>query len=357
MKSNWTQEEINFLVKESETLSLRKMENKLGKSRKTIRKKILDLGLKIKERTYNIWNAEEESLIKKIYENSTQEELLKLFPNRKIENIEHKAYQLNLSKDRYLYILGKINKLLEETCEALYWIGFLLADGHFSKTNRISLGLSIKDLEHIQSFANFIEYKGQIKIYQKKNYNICSLSIMDNTIVSKLKNKFDIKNNKTYFPPNKVIFERLNNDLFISLLAGFIDGDGCIQNRKNLKNKYIIIKCHQSWIDILNYFVFRLGTITKVPIPNGIINNQGYARIFISNNVHLKYLKNKAVELRLPILKRKWNKIDIGFNTRKENALIYKEKILEMKNNNLKNKDIALKLNISKSTVTKYFYS
>jgi len=46
--------------------------------------------------------------------------------------------------------------LLSNTPQALYWMGFLIADGYFCFHNhRIELNLSHKDENHLQAFMSF----------------------------------------------------------------------------------------------------------------------------------------------------------------------------------------------------------
>ena len=40
---------------------------------------------------------------------------------------------------------NKIEKLLDETPESYYWVGYLLADGHFNKNYRLNFTQSGKD--------------------------------------------------------------------------------------------------------------------------------------------------------------------------------------------------------------------
>ena len=47
-------------------------------------------------------------------------------------------------------------KLLEETNEKYYWLGFLLADGSFGKKKELKIGLSNKDKEHLIKLQNFL---------------------------------------------------------------------------------------------------------------------------------------------------------------------------------------------------------
>lgn len=69
----------------------------------------------------------------------------------------------------------KLYKLLENSPEAYYWLGFLFADGHFTQSNRLILSLSIKDKEQLEKFIKFIGIQLPIKI---KN-NQCRIAVMD----------------------------------------------------------------------------------------------------------------------------------------------------------------------------------
>jgi len=46
------------------------------------------------------------------------------------------------------------------------------------------------------------------------------------------------------------------------------------------------------------------------------INTQGYATLLIGNTETNKFLKQKTLELKIPILDRKWDKIDLKFVSR-----------------------------------------
>jgi hypothetical protein len=138
------------------------------------------------------------------------------------------------------------------------------------------------------------------------------------------------------------------------MLIGFIDGDGTIQDRKITKVKFVGIKCHSSWLQILNLFIERLSDQVGVKIPVGKINARGYARVFITNNIHIKYLKNKAIEFNLPILTRKWDKIDLNFVSKQEYTPILNKKIKELSSAGMKNNLIAKELQVSESTVSNH---
>jgi hypothetical protein len=124
---------------------------------------------------------------------------------------------------------SNVYKLLEENWETYYWIGFIFADGHITKKNELSVKLSVKDIEHLFKLSNYIKVKMHKKVSNDPRY--CGLRIMDNIIVKKIKNKFCIHNDKTRNPIPKQIFEKMNDDLFCSMIIGFIDGDGNIKKQ------------------------------------------------------------------------------------------------------------------------------
>ena len=153
-----------------------------------------------------------------------------------------------------------LSNLLLDTPEAFYWVGFLLADGSFYD-NRLKLGLklglSIKDSNHLYKFANFINYTGAIDITDKS----ISLACKDVGIIKQIKEKFDIKDRKTYNPPKTIL--KFNIDLTYALLAGFIDGDGSIKNQSKRKDFCLTIKNHSSWESNVTKILKTLESIFK----------------------------------------------------------------------------------------------
>lgn len=234
-----------------------------------------------------------------------------------------------------------LTNLLLDTPEAFYWVGFLLADGSFYD-NRLKLGLSPKDSEHLYKFAKFIDYHGAISITNKS----ISIACKNNEIVNSIKKKFDIKDRKTYNPPETIF--RFKEDLVYSLLAGFIDGDGNIQNQTKRKDFFLRIKTHASWKHILKEFNTLISDKDSVKI-----DSRGYALLTISNTEKLKQLKSKILSLNIPILSRKWDVIDLNYTSKYVTASELREKVMEAYRAGIRNKDIAEKFNISKSNVTK----
>lgn len=211
--------------------------------------------------------------------------------------------------------------LLNESNESYYWMGFILADGHITNNNRLVVGLSIKDKEHLARLAVYL--KSDIIEYKNK----CTLNIMDTESLSQIRTRFNINHNKTYNPPNLDVFN-ISEDKLLSLFSGFIDGDGSIRNLYNRPDFNLQIKCHSSWLSILQLFAdkFLLGYQAK-------INKQGYAYLVCGDSQILKNLKEKVLPLNLPLLKRKWDIITNTFVSRVEisdNRILEVQKYLKM---------------------------
>lgn len=122
-----------------------------------------------------------------------------------------------------------------DTEEKAYWLGFLFADGCIelsdkkcSTHNRLSIGLSVKDLTQLERFAKAIEMPvEQIRhIFPKHSYS-CSemvyLSCNSIKMCNDLKalNCTPQKSLHSVFPPIKQEYQR-------HFIRGYFDGDGCI---------------------------------------------------------------------------------------------------------------------------------
>lgn len=234
--------------------------------------------------------------------------------------------------------------LLKDTPESYYWIGFLLADGCFKENKRISLSLALKDKQHLINFAKFIKFTGVLQ----ENSIAYRINAQDVKIVPKIMSKFDIKSKKTYNPPT-IDFTKFDKNLILSLICGFIDGDGCIKYQTKRKAFCLTIKCHSSWLNILNQFGQIIGDYGHCKI-----NTSGYAVLNITNTKILKKLKQDALLLNIPILNRKWDKIDLNFISKYEIANDLKIKVFsEFDAGILNHTEISKKYNTSAANITR----
>lgn len=253
-------------------------------------------------------------------------------------------------------------RLLEDLPESYYWAGFLMADGCSNKPSHIRLQLANKDKSHLIKYGQFI---GDVNIkcttqklqkYPNKIYRSCYLDIYNYVFVTLFKEKFDWKNKKTYNPPNNIILN-VDDKLFLSFLIGYIDGDGCIQYQTGRTDPKISLHVHSSWLDFVTYINNRLNiiyTYTHIKPPH-ILNN-GFVRYDIGCMRTIRELKKFAIDNDLPILERKWNKIDLNRLHKFEKRDLLIQQIKELRSQGYKLTEVAQKLNINYDTMCSHIY-
>jgi hypothetical protein len=276
-----------------------------------LKKLNIDINDNNRQKETGKWLAQEIQLLKDNYSLNSPDIVAKLFPNRTKDAIILKANSLKLKSPNSGFYNSKIEKLLDDSLETYYWLGFILADGSINvKQGRLKIAISINDVDHLRKFVNYIEAKNTIKNYIYDNSKTSNFSIMNSIVIKQFANKFNICQNKTICAPAINIFEKMNDQNFLSMLIGFIDGDGCIMQKQPNNYCVIAIKCHSSWINVFKYFNARLFNIFKITSPMPSINKQGYAVIHINKNYLVTNLKKFCINNELPFLERKWNKID-----------------------------------------------
>lgn len=239
-----------------------------------------------------------------------------------------------------------IDKVFDEKTENFYWLGFLIADACFDFNKHVvSLEISVKDVDHLYKFCRFINYDNKI-YFRKDNRNTCSMSKTDHKFFKLVNDKLLLSQRKTYNCPT--IDWIHNNDLFISFVIGLIDGDGNIRKVPEKNNCCAItIEMHKSQCNFLQYIIDRICYILDTSSNKVRYNCRDYVILDITKRKVYKYLKNKAVKLKLPFLERKWKNIDenfIGRNERIKNQYVLIKQMFDSGNSREK---IATELNIS----------
>lgn len=172
-------------------------------------------------------------------------------------------------------------KLLTINKESMYWAGFLLADGCFSKEERkvkISLSSSILDELHIIKFKKWLNTNNEI--YYSKD-NCCSISVYSKKYVPTIMEFWGFSFRKTYIPyeiPNMIF----NHELFPYFIVGLIDGDGSI-----VKTKY-------SYKISITQHVSQLSFLTKL---NSYLKNEDH-KIYLSDRDNTANLIVQKKEIR-----------------------------------------------------------
>lgn len=228
----------------------------------------------------------------------------------------------------------KLSKLLDNSLESFYWIGFLFADGHFTDLGRIVLTLSSTDEGHLHNFNKFLGSPGVVRVSEGK----VTFAVNDVETVSKVMSEYGLCQNKTYNAPRLL---KLSGGQRTAFLIGFIDGDGSIQYQTGREDCRLSIKLHATW---LKWLEDLMETCCH-------INAQGYAYGCIADNVKLKQLKRFVVENKLPALSRKWDKIDLERVGRTELSSMRKPLIFDMYESGCSVKDISDLLGMRLGTV------
>ena len=203
--------------------------------------------------------------------------------------------------------VADLSPLLLNEPQSYYWMGFLIADGTFYE-KALKLHLAEADREHLEKFKRFVSYSGKAKT--------CSVSLMHPEVVPMIREKFDIRDRKTYSPCD---LSHHSGDMLFSLIMGLIDGDGTMAQRKGSVSG-IAIKLHSSWIDQLVFiekFLYDYFDMKREK-SKGLtrINKAGYALLMLTDRFLLAKIKGKVLEMNLPVMERKWALINVDYKGR-----------------------------------------
>ena len=308
----------------------------------------LNIYQRLRKRDLNVierekWTDEEDALIRKLYEGTPSDlvNLKELLANRSWTAVKLRARRLGLFVDVVaLHRESRSEALLSDSPEALYWLGFLFADGHFGNSDRIHLKLAVKDAAHVEKFADFVSCKN-IHLIDRKHPAV-GVAFQDKNVVAKIKHRFKISSTKTYNPPDTSC---LTCEQLAILLIGFIDGDGSILNR--IDGGFSGgIKCHSSWLPTFRdwYRVLTEANILDEGSQPRI--NAGYVQWYQCAE-QLRQLKSVAMEHKLPVLSRKWNLVVDA----KRKPLLTNEQIEEIRNSTAKMSEDASKYKVSYQTI------
>jgi len=197
---------------------------------------------------------------------------------------------------------AKLANLLADTCEAYYWAGFLMADGSTTE-DRITLGLATRDEEHLRRFGDFVAYRGEAKPYRRSRKIAC----MDKKVVPVVREKFGFRDNKTENPPMSL--PDGTDAQRLAFVVGFIDGDGSMRLGKGRRFCNIAVKVHGTWLAMMRRMACFVYGFARNESGCPKLNAKGYAEWVVSNSVVIRFM-----EMGLPILRRKWDKVvmDVG---------------------------------------------
>jgi len=268
------------------------------------------------------WTLEEEKYLRENYPSSSRSDILQTL-KRNWGTIVFRAGKLGL-KRRGIYSSGNLNKLLEDNSLSYYYIGLLMADGHFEtkgSKKTIDLALNKNDKDYLQKYADFVEYKKEMSY--RENCSSYRVIVSDQNLVSKITRKFNFNDRKTYMPPVLTWIKDISPDLYFSLWVGYIDGDGSIRYKKNRKKENrdscsIRIQCHKSWVNNLIEFEEFLYSYFEIKRNNKKlprINSRGESFFDISDMALVVKMKHKIIDLGIydNVMHRKWGIIKLDY--------------------------------------------
>lgn len=119
---------------------------------------------------------------------------------------------------------------------------------------------------------------------------------------------------------------------------------------------YLRIHLHSSWLDNLIFienFIYDYFLIEKKKTYSHI-SNDGYSLLTISDNDIITKLKKECIRLKLPIMSRKWDRIDENRVSRNILFNNVKEDIINLYKLGLPPLEIISKLNLKKGVVYKH---
>lgn len=259
------------------------------------------------------WTKQEDDILYDNYYDLPTEELQQLLPCRTWNAIKLRARKLDLYRSLSLARKSNMKNLLSGSVTSFYWVGFILADGHIENNNRLTVTISAKDINHLSKLATFLNTsirEGVTKLGDN-TYRSATIACKDIDNIPFICSVFDIDNNKTKNPPDFSSYV-FTNEQVLSLIIGFIDGDGSITKLHNRSDVNLRIKCHSSWLDNLLFIERTVYDYCSIPYKNpplSKLNTQGYASLCISNNDIIRELRDFCIRHHLPILERKWSKI------------------------------------------------
>lgn len=250
------------------------------------------------------WTEEKNQLLLKEYPKGNNKRLIPIF-GASYFAIAAQAAKLGIkSKPQNHY---KLKRMLEDTLENYYWMGFIMADGYITEDGELTVQTCRKDKGHLIKLAKKLDSNVIDREY-KTTYGLCKTSCLTCKDIKhgvELKQKMNIVGQKTYNPPSLDFIK--TDEQFLAFFAGFTDGDGCIGYAKNGRPYVLRIGCHRNWIKTFECIAQRLKKLGYKAVTS--IEKRGYSILRMSTSGHILGLRNKFVEMNLPIMERKWFKV------------------------------------------------
>lgn len=152
-----------------------------------------------------------------------------------------------------------------DTEDKAYWLGFIFADGSITKTdvsmerhNRLSITLSVKDVQHLYAFCDSIDGSHDMvtvsspyvnawgSISQACHINCNSVEMAEDLI------SHNCIPRKTYLP---AFPDDIPDELMHHFIRGYFDGDGCISGKQD--RPFFEITSEKTAVESMQLYLMR----------------------------------------------------------------------------------------------------
>lgn len=240
------------------------------------------------------WTEDEDDIVRKYYPCNGWKEVHKFLPHREKMGIQCRANKLGIKQFQYNY------KYFDniDSCKKAYWLGFIYADGYVTTENRWGLELQYKDIGHMQNLLKEMKCNIPIIKRNRNGHNYCLFQIKNKNMYNNLV-KCGVVRNKT----NKIKFPDffINENMILSFICGFFDGDGTYYCSE--KGKCISCVCKkQSFLQEIQNILAKIG------IYSIIRQSQGLFYLKIERKESMEIFIKKILSLPITMLDRKKDK-------------------------------------------------
>ena len=233
---------------------------------------------------------------------------------------------------------GTLMPLLDRTPLAAYWIGFLLADGYFHEDRKV-VGVTLwnDDAEHLVRLSSLLGGP-KVRVYGR----YCRVELCHPEAFDLIIGRIGSLRRKTQNPPDVASIEMTDEEQF-ALIVGYIDGDGHI---KKTGYSAARIKGHISWMNNYRYWYKFWNEYLTVRCTGRVRSTSaGYAVIDLTAE-SIGKAKERAIELGLPILARKWDCV-----SPQKRYKLCEDDVRLIISSDLTTRELSMQFNVSDSTI------
>lgn len=193
-----------------------------------------------------------------------------------------------------------------DTEEKAYWLGFLYADGNISSTgNRLEVRLSIKDIDHLEKFRQFLQLETEFRTGICNGNGYCHLSVRN-------KHLWETLNSKGCTPCKSLTLKFPNTDIFKDVtlindfIRGYVDGNGCLTSyqKKNSIVTELNLVGTESFLMSVRDYLQQPGYIRNKSCKN--YSNQAFSLQY--SNLPSRIIARRLYGKATIYLQRKYNK-------------------------------------------------